>query len=132
MTIRAKNALIVEDDLLISLLEKKLLTHLGFHVTKTVTKGRLAVEAVKDHKPDLIIMDICLADDVNGLAAAKEIWKISEVPIVFVSGNIDLYRSDINSQFKGHAFVSKPFSKRILLEAIDRACSPVPYKEHVA
>ena len=124
-----KKVIIVEDDYMIALLEKKLLTRLGYDVITIVREGRLAVEAVSEHKPDLVIMDIRLADDVTGLVAAKEIWKTSNIPIVFISGNIDMYLEANDLHFKRHSFVSKPFSEQMVSDAIKRAISNISYRK---
>ncbi|NGP77378.1 response regulator [Balneolaceae bacterium YR4-1] len=119
MRLRKTKVLIVEDDRLISLVERKLLEQLNYEVVDVITKGEEVATAYEKHLPDLIILDICLAGETNGIEAARAIWHHSEVPIVFISGNCDLYKAAV-STFENpfHTFLSKPISRKQLADAI--------------
>ncbi|MDP4173316.1 MAG: PAS domain S-box protein [Bacteroidota bacterium] len=76
----------VEDDALLALLGKRLLTNEGFCVIQA-RNGEDAISIVKEKhdKIDLILMDIDLGHGINGISAAKEILKEFDIPLIFLS-----------------------------------------------
>ena len=121
MRLRKPKALIVEDDMLISLVERRLLERLNYEVVDVITKGEEVMHAFDKQQPDLVIMDICLEGTMNGIEAARALWKHTDLPIVFISGNSDLYLEAVSSfGIRHHTFISKPVSKKQLSDAIDK------------
>lgn len=86
-----KTVLIVEDDLILSLLYESYLERLGFDTKGELVYGKTAIEAAKDLRPDLIIMDISLEGEIDGIDAMLEIRKFSNVPVIYITGNSDPY-----------------------------------------
>lgn len=81
--------LIVEDDLLLSMVEERLISTLGFQVIGKATTGEEAIQKVAELTPDIIVMDILLKGPMNGIEAMKAIRKQSEVPVIYLSGSAD-------------------------------------------
>lgn len=81
--------LIVEDDAIIGLDLAQMIAGLGHRALGPVRGGREAVEVAVAEGPDLILMDIKLADDVDGLRAAAEIAQRRPTPVILVSANLD-------------------------------------------
>lgn len=90
MNILSKKILLVEDDLLIAFSQKNLLEKYGYLVT-SVTNGEEAVNFCKSHIKmiDLILIDIELGKGMNGIQAAEEILKISDIPLIFLSSHTE-------------------------------------------
>lgn len=84
-----KNVLIVEDDRLLTIVLKKMATAMNFNVVDTAQGGQDAIDSVKQHKPDLILMDILLADSVSGIEAMEAIRKHSDVPVIYITAQTD-------------------------------------------
>ena len=82
-----RTILLVEDEALVALAEKKSLEDYGYHVL-SVRRGEKAVEAVR-HTPgiDLILMDINLGKGMDGTEAAQAILKDHDIPIIFLSSH---------------------------------------------
>jgi len=81
-----KIILLVENDVLLSLLGKERLEHFGYEVI-TAANGEGAFEiVVHENKIDLVLMDIQLGQGINGLDTAEKILKHKEIPIVFTIG----------------------------------------------
>src|SRR3546814_2104350 len=59
----------------------------GLTVCGIADSGAQAIALAKDTAPDLILMDLCLKDDIDGVAAASRIIDRSVVPIIFVTAN---------------------------------------------
>lgn len=82
-----KKVLIVEDDLILTMINKRYLELLGHKVVLSVRNGLDAIEAAKNHNPDVILMDIRIEGEMDGIEAMEEIRKFSEVDVIYVSGN---------------------------------------------
>ena len=88
-----KKVLVVEDDYLLSLVSRKCIELMGHTVVDSECNGPAAIEAVKKYKPDVILMDLRLEGDMDGIDAMHEIAKFSPVPVIYLTGNSDdVYR----------------------------------------
>jgi CheY-like chemotaxis protein len=84
-----KSVLIVEDDLILNLLYESYFERLGFETEGELVYGKTAIEMTKKIEPDLIVMDISLEGELNGIEAMTEIRKFSDVPVIYITGNSD-------------------------------------------
>ena len=82
-----KTVLIVEDDLILNLLYESYFERLGFETEGELVYGKTAIEMTKKIEPDLIVMDISLEGELDGIEAMTEIRKFSDVPVVYITGN---------------------------------------------
>lgn len=80
-----KRILIVEDEAIPALELQMRLKRWGFEVTRTEARGAAAIESARADRPDLVIMDIVLADDVDGIRAADVIQAELDTGIVFLT-----------------------------------------------
>ena len=109
-----KSILVVEDEVLVARDIKSRLTRMGYEVPAIAAKGRDAIDKALQHKPDLILMDINLRDDMDGVEAAMQIRALYEVPIIFCtaySNDETLQRAKISEPY---GYVLKPFDNREL------------------
>jgi DNA-binding response OmpR family regulator len=83
------------------------------------TTGEKASLITKNLNPDLILMDIFLGGDQDGFETALQIRKEREVPIIFISGNSDLYQKKSSTLNGINDFIAKPFSQNILSDTIE-------------
>jgi len=81
--------LIVEDEKILALGLKKKLENLGFAVTGIASSGAEAIESVKDVRPDLILMDIVLKGDMDGIETAKFIVNLYDIPVIYLTAYAD-------------------------------------------
>ena len=77
--------LIVEDELLLAMDMEARLAEMGYGVVAKVDTGAAAIAAAEQHRPALILMDIRLAGDMDGIAAALEIHRHHDIPVIFLS-----------------------------------------------
>jgi two-component system, response regulator PdtaR len=82
-----KKILIVEDETIISFGYRLQLEQLGFEVMDAVRSADEAEEALRRERPDVIIMDVYLKGDRNGLDVAREIQRTSAIPIIFLTAS---------------------------------------------
>ena len=113
--------LVVEDEAITALDLKFILMGLGYDVVDVVDNGQDAIDSAKELSPDLVIMDIKLKGEINGIVAAEEISKFN-IPIIFASANTDEGTKEKvleNSYFVG--FIPKPFGEEVIEEYIGNA-----------
>ena len=111
-----KNILIVEDETIFALDLKRILSKSGYNVLRVFTDGARAVDYALQEKPDVILMDISLKGELNGVDAAREIYKYYKPMIVFISA-LDKLAFD----FSGlkYQFMSKPILDKNLLSILN-------------
>ncbi len=111
-----KSVLVVDDDreniMFIGEILKK-----DYNVRAAV-RGEQALEIVKsDNPPDIIILDVVMPE-MNGYELCKKIKKISEIPIIFLSGKSDIEERRYAMEIGGSDFISKPSETDRLIEAV--------------
>ena len=112
--------LLVEDDAMIGPLLAEMLTGLGYEVCGIEVTEAGAVAAAARHSPDLMIVDVNLAQG-TGTAAMQRITRAAPVPHVFMSGRAR------QAAVPGAVLLTKPFREADLIGAIGRAlASAVP------
>jgi DNA-binding NarL/FixJ family response regulator len=100
--------LIVEDEAILALAIEKLLTNASYTVCGKIASGERAIEAVRLVKPDIILMDIRLAGQLDGIDAAYKIRDFSETPIIFMTGYQDNATRERAIALRPRAFLTKP------------------------
>ncbi len=111
--------LIVEDGPVFSFQLQRMLKNHGFQVVKPFFRGEDAVEYILEKPVDLILMDIMLAGEIDGIRTAEIISQHIEVPIIFLTALSDdetLKRAKLAIPY---AFLIKPVEERALITTID-------------
>lgn len=113
--------LVVEDDAIVASDIESSLESLGYTVSAKVATGEEAVIKAREDKPDLVLMDIVLKGDMDGIEAAETIHSELDIPIVYLTAyaNNDLIeRAKMTEPF---GYIIKPFEDRDLVSAIEIA-----------
>jgi diguanylate cyclase (GGDEF)-like protein/PAS domain S-box-containing protein len=113
--------LIVEDDNIVVMELRDRLQSLGYAVCAVVSYGEEAVAKAAEMRPDLVLMDIRLKGDVNGIDAAKEIRVRFDIPVVYLTAYADeatLQRAKVTEPY---GYIIKPFQEGELHTAIEVA-----------
>ncbi|MFW6230235.1 MAG: response regulator, partial [Halanaerobium sp.] len=116
-----KDIVIVEDSRLIRKKIKDTLKDLGYNSVAEFSRGEDLFPFLDSEKPDLIIMDINLAGELNGLETAHQIMKTEELPIIFLTGSEKKLKLKEPTLSTTTAYISKPFTSeelRINIELI--------------
>ncbi len=106
--------LVVEDESIVAMNIQDKLKELGYSVIGMVSYGEEALSKVEETKPDLVLMDIVLKGDMDGIEAAEKIREKSDVPVVYLTAYSDdntLKRAKITEP---HGYILKPFEQREL------------------
>ena len=113
--------LVVEDDNIVVLELRDRLQSLGYAVSAVASFGEEAIEKAAETRPDLILMDIRLKGDIDGIEAAEEIRARSDIPVVYLTAYADedtLQRAKVTEPY---GYIIKPFEERELHIAIEVA-----------
>lgn len=115
------NVLIVEDDPITAQDISEVLEECGMHVVDHVPSGESALDAVKKDKPDVILMDVNLEGELDGVATASMLNKTDNIPLIYLTANSD--KITANRAFNTHpsAFITKPFDDANIIYAIELA-----------
>lgn len=89
MSENSRKILVVEDEVLVGLMLAKNLRACGYIVGEVVTTGERAIECAGLEEPDVILMDVTLAGEINGIEAAKQIKAEHGIPVIIFSGYND-------------------------------------------
>lgn len=116
--IEKKLILIVEDEPDIVNLIGIALKKSGYD-TITASNGQDAIELAKEKKPDLILMDISLKDQMDGIETAKQIHFSSDVPVIYLTAHADDERLAKVKETQPYGYILKPFEDRELKAAIE-------------
>ncbi len=82
-----KKILIVEDDMILSMVNTHYVESLGHKVVLAVRNGLDAIEATKKYKPDIILMDIRIEGPIDGIETMEQIQLFSDVKAIYLTGN---------------------------------------------
>lgn len=113
--------LIAEDESIIAADIKATLQKVGYNVSKVVASGEEVLQFVKRERPDLILMDISLKGDMDGIQTAEVISEKFDIPIVYLTALTNdetLKRARITEPF---GYLLKPFDERNLHSTIEMA-----------
>jgi DNA-binding response OmpR family regulator len=114
-------ALIVEDETLIAEELAERLKGLGFSILAMVDSAEEAVKVAVREWPDLVLMDIRLKGDKDGIQAAAEIRSKVNVAIIYMTAYSDKVTLDRAKPTEPYGYVLKPFHERELQVAIELA-----------
>jgi len=121
-----KKVLIVEDDMIISMVLERMIGKLGHEVIDKVITGQGAIDSFFELNPDLILMDIQLKDNIDGISAMQEIRKKSDVHVIYITGNSDQYNLKRAKKTDFIDYLVKPIQMGHLKKSIDKAFSGQP------
>jgi len=110
--------LIIEDDALIAQVLKMELEFENFEVISFVAKGEEAIIEAQKTKPDLLLMDIKLLGDIDGIETAKKINENKKIPLIFITGYSESKVSERIKCLNPIAYLEKPIVIENLIKLI--------------
>ncbi len=113
--------LVVEDEGIVALELQNRLDSMGYQVVGLAASGEVAIEKAITLQPDLVLMDIRLKGNLDGISAAEQIRRSLDIPIIFLTAYADqhtLQRAKVSAPY---GYVLKPFEERELQIAVEIA-----------
>ena len=108
------NILIVEDEYLIANDLSSMLKRMGYEVLDILSCGEDVLQKVSEVSPDLVLMDIRLGGDMDGIEAAKQIKDRSNIPIMYLTANADEVTLNRAMITEPYGYILKPIEEREL------------------
>jgi len=108
--------LIAEDEVIAASYLNQIVTDAGYVVVGTVGTGQGAIELAKSKKPDLILMDIMLRDNISGVDAAVQIYYTNpEIMIVFLTAYTESSMIEVAKEANTVGYFLKPYNKEEII-----------------
>ena len=124
--------LIVEDQPITAMDIKQTITNFGYEVVGIAKSYESAIQKFEENMPDLVIMDICLEGDIDGIDTVKQLYKIKPFPVIYLTAFTDDETIDRAVQTNPSSYEIKPFNRASLNSSIKIAISKlndVKYEE---
>jgi CheY-like chemotaxis protein len=118
-----KKILIVEDEGIVSIDIQNILRKLGYNFIELAFTGEDALNKTQDWNPDLILMDIGLKGDIDGIEAAIRVKNRGNTPIIFLTGFADDNTLARANKINPVGYIIKPINNKDLDDAVSKALS---------
>ena len=115
------NIVIVEDEPIVAMDIKRCLKQLGYQVAGVAANSEDAVQQIVDNRPDLVLMDIRLKGDIDGIETAWRIRQRVNVPIVYLTAHSDPETLERAKFTEPYGYILKPYEDRDLHTTIEMA-----------
>lgn len=116
---KKKQILIVEDEWIVAEDIKMSLQKLGYTVSGEASSGEEAIKKVEELHPDLVLMDIKLCGEMDGIEAASKIRSRLDIPVIYLTAHADQKTLERAKKTEPYGYVLKPFEDRELHTAIE-------------
>ena len=113
--------LVVEDEVILGEYVNAFLSDLGYDVLPLAISGEQAIQSADQYEPDLILMDIVLQGEVDGIEAVEKIKAGRDIPVIYLTAHCSEEAMARIKQTKPHGFVTKPFQEQELIAAVEIA-----------
>ncbi len=113
--------MVVDDEAIISMQLKEHLTAMGYDVVGTGSSGKEAVELSDKLHPDLILMDIVMSGEKDGIDAAEIIQENSNIPVIFITAFGEEHFLERAKVLEPYGYIMKPLRKQEIKSAIEIA-----------
>jgi CheY-like chemotaxis protein len=119
MTITKANIMVVEDEGVVSIDIRNMLKKAGYSIAAVAFQGNEAVEKAELSAPDLVLMDIGLKGEIDGIEAAKRIRDRFQIPVVFLTGFADEVTVAKAQEVNPSGFIIKPINEEELKKTLE-------------
>ena len=115
--------MVAEDEGIVAMDIRNRLRRLGYEVPAIAPSGEIAIKKAAEFHPDLVLMDIVLKGDMDGIDAYMAIRKLIDVPVIYVTASSDEKTIQRAKSAGSCGYLIKPFSDSELQNAIENALS---------
>lgn len=115
------NVLVVEDESIVSKDIQHSLKKLGYNVVGAASTGERAFELASSEKPDIILMDIMLKGDMNGVETAQRVKEELQIPVIYLTAYADESTLEKAKVTEPYGYIIKPFKEVDLHTSIEMA-----------
>ncbi|MDB9372817.1 hybrid sensor histidine kinase/response regulator [Nodularia sphaerocarpa] len=120
-TTKTVKILVVEDEFILAVNLQETLESLKYTVVGLADSAAEAISQAKELRPNLILMDIRLRGEQDGIQAAELIWNTLQIPVIYVTGHSDKYTVERVTLTSPFGYILKPIKEQELYVAIQTA-----------
>ncbi len=113
--------LVVEDEGIIAKDIQKSLQNLGYHVSAIASSGKEAIKKAEEDRPDLVLMDIVLKNEMDGIETAGQLRSLFNIPVIYLTAYTDKKTLERAKVTEPLGYIVKPFEERELHTAVEMA-----------
>jgi two-component system cell cycle sensor histidine kinase/response regulator CckA len=113
--------LVVEDERIVACDIEESLIALGYDVTGTASSAEECWSSVARRRPDLVLMDVRIQGDVDGIETARRLKKNYDIPVIYLTAYADERSIERACETAPHGYVLKPFRSGELRSAVEIA-----------
>ena len=121
VAVRVPKILVVEDEAIVAMDLEEQLREMGYDVCATTDCGQDALALIEQHRPNLVLMDIVIKGDMDGIETARHIGRGLQTPVVFLTSHSDSSTVSRAILAAPYGYVTKPFQSKDLRAAIEVA-----------
>ena len=115
------NILVVEDEKLLAQVILAMLKGLKYNVVAVASSGDTALAMIEEYKPDLILMDIMIEGDIDGIETAEIVKQKYNIPVIFLTAYTDDLSIQRAKKTEPYGYLTKPFEVKDLKGTIEVA-----------
>ncbi|MDR9401892.1 MAG: response regulator [Halothece sp. Uz-M2-17] len=123
---------IVEDEFIIAKGLARKLEKLGYKIVGTVASGEEALRKIEETHPDLVLMDILIEGEMDGIETATEVLQKFNIPVIYLTAYGDDKTLERAEESGCYGYILKPFKQREVHAAIRMALSKHKQGEEIA
>ncbi|WBU89264.1 response regulator [Cellulophaga omnivescoria] len=124
----ALKVLIVEDNMIIQMFIESIIESMDENIVRTASNSNEAISALRFFSPDIILLDIGLSGDKDGVEVAEIINKDYQIPFVFITGNSDTSTIERAEKTNPMHIIRKPIDENQLKAEFEIICSKLTEK----
>ena len=110
--------LIVEDELIIAKSLARQLENLNYELVGTASMGKKALAIIPKNRPDVVLMDIVIAGEMDGIETGKKIQEQFDIPVIYLTAYSDDETLKRVQESGGQGYILKPYKQREVHAAI--------------
>ena len=115
------NILVVEDESIVSKDIQQSLKKMGYNVVGAADTGEKAVDLAREHKPDIVLMDIMLKGDMSGIEATAKIKDTLDIPVIYLTAYADESTLGKAKVTEPYGYIIKPFKEIDIHTSVEMA-----------
>lgn len=125
------SVLVVDDERIVTRDLEEILVQMGYDVVGTASSGEEAIEKARELHPDMILMDIMMPGNKDGITAGVEIGAELGIPVVFVTAYSDIEILERAKDATPYGYIVKPFQTQQLRSTIEMALNSALSQEQI-
>lgn len=113
--------IVVEDYQIVSMHMKSVLERAGYNVPKTFSSGEELIEFLENASPDLVLMDVMLEGELDGINTIDILRSKHSFPVIFLTALSDVDSIKRIASIKNSTLINKPFDEEQLVSTVRQA-----------